>query len=111
MITIAGFITDFDKWERLRVMYPEQRTGTDTLNTARMLRGFDKKYNDGWSPLSHQTFLIKRDKGFAYSSKGDRIRDFSLLIAHSAIFEVEFLPFSGDAKGWFIRLHSIRLTD
>lgn len=111
MITIAGFITDYDKYGRLRVMYPDVRGYVDSLNTSAQLRAFDANHQDGWSPLSYQTFLIKKDKGFAYNASGDRVTDFTHLVGHSGIFEVELLPFAGDGKGWFIRLHSIRLTN
>lgn len=112
MNTIAGFITDYDKYGRLTLEYPAARSGTDTLNTERQLRAFDKG-RLGWSPLQYRTFLAKPDKRtcFAYDAKGVRITDFSKTVAHSAQLEAEFLPFAGDGRGWFIRVLSIKLTD
>jgi hypothetical protein len=115
---IAGFITEWDQNGRLRITLPAVRgEGVDALNTEAQLRAFASK-REGWSPLKKKSYLAKPATGkngaltcFAYDSRGRRVNNFDELVHHSAVLEVDFLPFVGGDQGWWIRVASIRLVD
>lgn len=113
---IAGFITEWDAYGRFRVTYPGVRGDADAFNTEAQLAAYGKGHT-GWTPAKKKSYLAKPHvkKGslicFAYDSRGNRVVDFRHLVQHSAVFEVDFVPFAGGDDGWWIRVESIRLTD
>jgi hypothetical protein len=101
---------EFDKWKRLRIQFPDIHDGVDSLNTRRILEAQQAKYNEGWSPLSYQSFLAKtNNKTIAYDWQGNCVKDLSQALGHEAEFEVDILPFVGGARGWFVRVTGIRI--
>lgn len=111
MIFLGGFVTDTDKWNRMTLMYPRCRRDDkkDAFNTELQLRAVERP---GWSPLNDTGFLVKIDKKmFAYSVKGERIRDVRNLVGHMVRIEAEIMNFVGDRTGWFIRCHSVQCLD
>jgi hypothetical protein len=112
---IAGFITEWDTWGRFRVTYPRVRGDAgdkaDAFNTEAQLQAYGRG-REGWTPAKKKSYLAKPDKDcFAYSAAGSRITNFADLVQHSAVFEVEFMPFAGGDAGWWIRVASVRLVD
>jgi hypothetical protein len=113
---IAGFITEWDTWGRFRITYPRVRGGTDAFNTETQLQAYGRD-REGWCPAKKKSFIAKphADKNgmvcFAYTADGKRVTNFSDLVQHNAVFEVEFMPFAGGDPGWWIRVASVRLVD
>lgn len=108
---IAGFITEWDQHGRLRVTLPAVRSGADSHNTEVQLRTFGTNHM-GWTPLKKKSYLAKPTQTcFAYDSQGRRVNNFADLVQHSAVLEVDLLPFSGGDAGWWIRVASVRLVD
>lgn len=110
---IQGFVTEFDKWGRLRCQFPTARIGKDAGNTEMQLRAYQSHHTDGYCPLHDRSFMAKVDKRscFAYNNLGSRVKNYAELIGHTVEMEVDLLPFAGDGKGWFIKVLSIKCLD